>query len=105
VRAVLAFLASTICLRYDVATLVLNAVLGLLLTCGQESITSMITAGTAHFRNNLSQYGSADDVDAIYTALRVYNSGVVDPTNLSNGLGATDSYVSDIANRLCGRSR
>lgn len=40
--------------------------------------------------------------DNIYEALRGYNSGSVDKSNLSNGLGATASYVSDIANRLCG---
>jgi len=37
-----------------------------------------------------------------YEVARAYNSGSVDKTNLSNGLGATDSYVSDIANRLLG---
>ena len=35
-----------------------------------------------------------------YEAAREYNSGQVDVTNLSNGSGATDSYVSDVANRL-----
>jgi hypothetical protein len=38
----------------------------------------------------------------IYASLRGYNSGRVDQSNLSNGLGATNSYVSDIANRLMG---
>jgi hypothetical protein len=38
----------------------------------------------------------------IYSALRGYNSGSVDEKNLSNGLGATANYVSDIANRLMG---
>ena len=37
-----------------------------------------------------------------YEVARAYNSGSVDQNNLSNGLGATDSYVSDIANRLLG---
>jgi hypothetical protein len=44
----------------------------------------------------LGRYGS------IYAALRGYNSGSVDQSNLSNGLGATNNYVSDIANRLMG---
>ena len=37
-----------------------------------------------------------------YEAARAYNSGSVDLTHLSNGLGATDSYVSDVTNRLLG---
>jgi LysM repeat protein len=44
----------------------------------------------------LKRYGN------IYSALRGYNSGSVDEHNLSNGLGATANYVSDIANRLMG---
>jgi LysM repeat protein len=42
------------------------------------------------------------DYNNWYEAFRAYNSGSVDMTNLSNGLGATDSYVSDVANRLMG---
>ena len=37
-----------------------------------------------------------------YEVARAYNSGSVDQKNLSNGLGATDLYVSDVANRLLG---
>lgn len=64
----------------------------------------MVQAGTNHFKQNLIQFGNADNADTIYKALRAYNSGSVDASNLSNGLGATDSYVSDIANRLLGRT-
>ncbi|KXX78201.1 hypothetical protein MMYC01_205068 [Madurella mycetomatis] len=70
----------------------------------QDQITSMVRAGTNHFKQNLIQFGNADNADTIYKALRAYNSGSVDASNLSNGLGATDSYVSDIANRLLGRT-
>jgi LysM repeat protein len=38
----------------------------------------------------------------VYEALRAYNSGSVNKTDLSDGLGATASYVSDCANRLLG---
>jgi glucan 1,3-beta-glucosidase len=35
-----------------------------------------------------------------YEVARGYNSGSIDFSNLSDGLGSTASYVSDIANRL-----
>lgn len=66
------------------------------------SIIQMVRDGVegTKFGDGLTQlmrrYGN------IYAALRGYNSGSVDQTNLSNGLGATNSYVSDIANRLMG---
>jgi hypothetical protein len=62
----------------------------------------MVVAGTNHYKANLQQTGNADSAQDIYQALRLYNSGSLDANNLSNGLGATDSYVSDIANRLQG---
>lgn len=70
----------------------------------QGSILQMVRDGTEGTQSGdgltqlLKQYGD------IYSALRGYNSGSVDPNNLSNGLGATDSYVSDVANRLLGAS-
>ncbi|KAL9114594.1 MAG: hypothetical protein Q9227_001272 [Pyrenula ochraceoflavens] len=69
----------------------------------QHEITSMVEAGTKHFKGNLNQIGGDhDSAEHIYWALRLYNSGRLDKSNLSNGLGATDSYVSDVANRLTG---
>ena len=68
----------------------------------KDSILQMVRDGTegTKFGDGLKQllarYGN------IFAALRAYNSGSVDPQNLSNGLGATNSYVSDIANRLMG---
>lgn len=44
----------------------------------------------------LARYGN------IYAACRGYNSGSVDPNNLSYGFSSTPSYVSDVANRLMG---
>jgi len=70
----------------------------------QDQITSMVVAGTNHYKANLQQVGNADSAQDIYQALRLYNSGSLDANNLSNGLGATDSYVSDIANRLQGKT-
>ena len=65
----------------------------------------MVHAGTQHFRGNLTEAGNRPgdfSAEQVYKALRLYNSGRVDESNLSNGLGATDSYVSDIAHRLQG---
>jgi hypothetical protein len=64
----------------------------------------MVTAGTQHFKSNLEQVGNADSAECIYQALRLYNSGSMNASNLSDGKGATNSYVSDIANRLQGRT-
>ncbi|KAK4466568.1 hypothetical protein QBC42DRAFT_282348 [Cladorrhinum samala] len=72
----------------------------------QDQINSMVNAGTRHFKQNLIDFGNADNADTIYKALREYNSGSVNPNNLSeapNGAGV-NSYVSDIANRLLGRT-
>jgi LysM repeat protein len=44
----------------------------------------------------LARYGN------VYAAFRGYNSGSVDPNNLSYGFSSTPNYVSDIANRLMG---
>jgi hypothetical protein len=73
----------------------------------QGSILQMVRDGTEGTYNDssdpgpglqqlLAQYGN------YYDAFRAYNSGKIDPNNLSNGLGSTDSYVSDVANRLQG---
>ena len=64
----------------------------------------MVNAGTKHFKGNLEQLDNADTASTIYRALRLYNSGGIDEANLSDGLKATPSYVSDIANRLQGRT-
>jgi hypothetical protein len=53
----------------------------------------MVTAGTSHFKGNLQQLGNGDDAATIYSALRLYNSGVLDANNLSDGEGATASYL------------
>ena len=64
----------------------------------------MVLAGTKHFKGNLQQVGNKDTAEDIYKALRLYNSGSINEANLSDGKGATNSYVSDIANRLQGRT-
>ncbi len=70
----------------------------------KDQISSMVNAGTNHYKGNLEQLDNADTASTIYRALRLYNSGIIDETNLSDGLKATPSYVSDIANRLQGRT-
>ena len=68
----------------------------------QGSILQMIRDGTegTPFGDGLKQ--TLAKQGNYYAAFREYNSGSVDPNNLSNGLGATNSYVSDMANRLMG---
>jgi hypothetical protein len=56
------------------------------------SIFQMVRDGTE---------GTADG-DGLVQLVRAYNSGSVNKTDLSDGLGATASYVSDCANRLLG---
>ncbi|KAL9579362.1 MAG: hypothetical protein Q9212_005151 [Teloschistes hypoglaucus] len=70
----------------------------------QAQISSMVQAGTKHFKGNLQQLDNADTASTIYRALRLYNSGSINESNLSDGKGATPEYVSDIANRLQGRT-
>lgn len=57
----------------------------------------MIMAGTKHFKGNLEQVGNGDDAATIYKALRLYNSGQVDESNLNDdntGNGGSDpNYV------------
>lgn len=49
-----------------------------------------------------NQYG-VTGAQAFYYAARIYNSGdIPDPSDLGNAGGATNCYVSDIANRLTG---
>ncbi|KAK7192937.1 hypothetical protein DPSP01_005146 [Paraphaeosphaeria sporulosa] len=68
----------------------------------QEAITDMVRKGTEHFKGNLTAHGDKWSGESIYPALREYNSGNVNLGDLSDGRGATASYVSDIANRLTG---
>lgn len=70
----------------------------------QDEIETMISCGTTHFATNYQTQGGQNTTDTIYPALREYNSGSVDTSDLStapNGAGVS-SYVSDIAQRLQG---
>lgn len=62
----------------------------------------MIIGGTEHFKGNLRNWGNCGDPSCVYPALREYNSGSVNPDDLSDGRGATASYVSDVVQRLGG---
>ncbi|KAJ1328280.1 hypothetical protein MN608_07616 [Microdochium nivale] len=69
----------------------------------QDEINGMVRGGAAHFRRDLDQVGGNGwEPSSLYPALRRYNSGTLDPNNLSNGMGATDAYVSDMVQRLGG---
>jgi hypothetical protein len=69
------------------------------------SIWQMVQDGTQG-TNQSAGYGLVQNLDLYgnaYTAARGYNSGYLPPSgNLSEALGATACYVSDIANRLTG---
>jgi glucan 1,3-beta-glucosidase len=76
----------------------------------QGSITKMIqdgTQGTAGGPGLVQYFNDAKDTAGgtggnLYKVMREYNSGKLNPADLSQGLGSTNSYVSDIANRLQG---
>ena len=71
-------------------------------TMKKAQIESIVNAGAIHFKDDLNSQGNGNDAVTIYSDLRRYNSGNVDPSDLSNGFRATPSYVSDVANRLIG---
>lgn len=62
----------------------------------------MVNGGTTHYKANLRDFGDQWSEESIYPALREYNSGSVNQNDLSDGLGATAPYVSDISQRLQG---
>ena len=62
----------------------------------------MVCGGTRHYKENLKHWGDKWSGESIYPALREYNSGSVNPNDLSDGRGATASYVNDVAHRLQG---
>ncbi|MCJ1476251.1 hypothetical protein MMC13_004917 [Lambiella insularis] len=72
----------------------------------EGSITRMIQDGTQGTKGNGPRYhGLVQWINIygnLYKALRAYNSGSVDESNLDNAFEATPSYVSDLANRLLG---
>jgi len=78
----------------------------------QSSITQMVRDGTqgtsqgpglVQWFNGDSSTSYAGSTDGNpFNVVRAYNSGSIDFNNLSDGKGSTNSYVSDIANRLLG---
>lgn len=65
-------------------------------------ITAMICGGVKHFKMNMDHWGNKWSAKSVWPALREYNSGNVNAADLSDGRGATASYVSDLANRVTG---
>lgn len=72
----------------------------------EGSITRMVQDGTQGTKGSGPMYhGLVQWINLygnLYKALRAYNSGSVDNTNLGNAFDATPGYVSDLANRLLG---
>lgn len=71
-----------------------------------KSILQMIKDGTL---GTNGQPGGGDGLEqtvqnfgGLWQGIRAYNSGHVDDSDLSDGLGSTNSYCSDVANRLMG---
>lgn len=64
----------------------------------------MICGGVKTFKENMDAYGNKWSGESLWSALRVYNSGPngMNLSDLSNPMGATASYVSDMANRVTG---
>lgn len=89
---------------YDAKKQVYNA------SAPQQSITLMIrngVQGTAAGPGQVQYFNDASDTAEethgnAYAVFRSYNSGSVNATNLSDGLGASNAYVSNMANYLRG---
>lgn len=65
----------------------------------------MVTAGTNHFKLNLKDFNDDGSAECYYKAMREYNTGSINADDLSDGKGfSTNSYVSDLANRLLGKT-
>lgn len=70
---------------------------------GRASIFQMIKDGCEGTRYGDGLIQGLKRSKNYFAAGRLYNSGTIDNSNLSNALGATGPYASDLANRLMGR--
>ncbi|OPB46018.1 hypothetical protein A0O28_0061380 [Trichoderma guizhouense] len=70
----------------------------------QSDTSAMINGGTQHFKQNLENWGNQWAESSIYPALREYNSGSVNPNDLSTAAGGfgVPCYVADVAGRMLG---
>jgi len=67
-----------------------------------DSIVQMIKDGILGTSSGDGLVQTVTQNGGLWEGIRAYNSGSVDKSNLSNGLGSTASYCSDVANRLTG---
>lgn len=84
----------------------------ILTPCPKEQIHQMILDGTDgtqwgpglkdDFNDQLNSNGGSGDAKGYYRAARIYNGGHLLSDGTLEGPCCTASYVSDIANRLCG---
>lgn len=70
---------------------------------GKASIFQMIKDGVEGTKYGDGLIQGVKRTKNYFAAGRLYNSGTIDNNNLSNALGATGSYCSDLANRVMGR--
>ena len=70
---------------------------------GKASIFQMVKDGVEGTKYGDGLIQGVKRTKNYFAAGRLYNSGTIDNNNLSNALGATGSYCSDLANRVMGR--
>ncbi|KAK1093993.1 hypothetical protein LTR48_001191, partial [Friedmanniomyces endolithicus] len=75
--------------------------------CSSSSITQMITDGvngtpTGPGLSQLLKQAGGNDAQTFYRAARLYNSGAIPASGDLSAGGATATYASDVANKLCG---
>lgn len=70
---------------------------------GRASIFQMVKDGCEGTRYGDGLIQGLQRSKNYFAAGRLYNSGTIDNNNLSNALGATGPYASDLANRVMGR--
>jgi hypothetical protein len=69
---------------------------------GLAGIMDQLSSNNATF-NNATFATNCTQQQTYYRTARIYNSGSIAPSgNLGDGMGSTNCYVSDIANRLTG---
>lgn len=70
---------------------------------GRASIFQMVKDGVEGTKDGDGLIQGVKRTKNYFAAGRLYNSGTIDNNNLSNALGATGPYCSDLANRVMGR--
>jgi hypothetical protein len=70
----------------------------------QNQVSSMVTAGTKHYKSNLDQVGDTSNAQSIDQALRLYNSGHMNADSLIDP-AARPPAMSRISSSVCREPR